>query len=133
MSAAGKIALCRFSIPEAAVELLIALKALADESRLRIVWMLEQRPLCACEIQAVLGLAQSTVSRHLQILEDAGFVASERVGPWKNYRLHPVPAPAVQGLLAQARLAAAGTGEASQVREAARQACREDLCGKSAA
>ena len=32
------------------MELLIALKALADESRLRIVWMLEERPLCACEV-----------------------------------------------------------------------------------
>lgn len=129
----GKIASYRFEIVETAMELLVALKALADESRLRIVWMLEERPLCACEVQAVLGLAQSTVSRHLQILEDAGFVASERVGPWKNYRLHPVPAPAVQGLVAQVRLAAAGNGEARLVRESARRACREDLCGKSAA
>ena len=133
MMADGKIVAHRFATLETAVELLTALKALADESRLRIVWMLEQRPLCACEIQAVLGLAQSTVSRHLQILEDIGFIASERAGPWKNYRLHPVPAPVVQGLLAQARMAAAGNGEARQVREAARQACREDLCGKSAA
>lgn len=115
------------------MELLIALKALADESRLRIVWMLEERPLCVCEIQAVLGLAQSTASRHLQVLEDAGFVTSERIGPWKNYRLHPVPAPAAQGLLAQVRLAASGSREAHRVREAARQACREDLCGNTAA
>jgi len=108
-------------------------KALADESRLRILWLVEERPLCVCEIQAVLGLAQSTVSRHLQILEDAGFVASERDGLWKNYRLCPAPPPLAQGLLAQVRLAALGNDEAQRLRGAARQACREDLCGKTAA
>jgi len=115
------------------VELLSLLRALADESRLRVLWMLEERPLCVCEIQAVLGLAQSTVSRHLQILEDAGLLASERDGAWKNYRLSPVPSPPAQGLLAQVRLAALTSGEAQRVREAARQACRENLCGKTAA
>ncbi|MHB8763009.1 MAG: ArsR/SmtB family transcription factor [Deferrisomatales bacterium] len=115
------------------MEIASLLKALADESRLRILWMVEERPLCVCEIQAVLGLAQSTVSRHLQILEDAGFLASERDGVWKNYRLSCAPAPLAQGLLAQVRLAAAGEGEARRVREAARHACRENLCGRPAA
>jgi ArsR family transcriptional regulator len=115
------------------MELAGLLKALADESRLRVLWMVEERPLCVCEIQAVLGLAQSTVSRHLQILEDAGFLLSERDGMWKNYRLNPAPAPLVQGLLAQVRLAASQHGEAQRVRGAARDACRQDLCGKNAA
>lgn len=108
--------------------LLAPFKALADESRLRILWMLEPRELCACEIQEVLGLAQSTVSRHLQILEDAGFVVSERAGPWKNYRMNPVPPPLAQGLLAQVRVAAETSPEATAVREKAAAACREDLC-----
>lgn len=108
-------------------------KALADESRLRIVWMLEERELCVCEIQAILGLAQSTVSRHLQVLEDAGFVVSERAGPWKNYRLNPLPPPLVQGLLAPLRLAAEGQREAAELREQARSVCREELCRRSAA
>ncbi len=113
--------------------LLPVLKALADESRLGVVWMLEERPLCICEIQAVLGLAQSTVSRHLQILEEAGLVASERAGPWKNYRLHPCPSPLVQGLLAHVRMGASGAPEATRLRARARAVCREDLCGKTAA
>ena len=44
--------------------------------------MLEGRRLWACEIQAVLGLARPTVSRHMQVLADAGFAVSGRNGPW---------------------------------------------------
>ncbi|GAB4263757.1 MAG: hypothetical protein Kow0092_14940 [Deferrisomatales bacterium] len=114
--------------------LLGALKALADESRLKILWILEERALCVCEIQAVLGLAQSTVSRHLQVLEEAGYVVSERAGPWKNYRLASAPPPVVQALTAQARLAATGLREARRLRRLAAQVCREELCaGKPAA
>ncbi len=112
---------------------LARLKALSDESRLRILWMLEERELCVCEIQAILGLAQSTVSRHLQVLEDAGFLASERAGPWKNYRLNPLPPPLVQGLLAPLRSAAESVGEAAELRARARGVCREELCGRPAA
>ena len=108
-------------------------KALADDSRLRILWMLEGRQLCACEIQAVLGLAQSTVSRHMQVLEDAGFVVSERRGPWKDYRFNPAPPPFVQGLLAQVRQAAAAHPVARAVRLAAAEASRETLCSAGAA
>ncbi len=109
---------------------LAPVKALADESRLRILWMLEGRTLCACEIQAVLGLAQSTVSRHMQVLEDAGFVVSERNGAWKDYRLHPEPPPFVQGLLAQVRQAAAGRPAVLDLRRRAAAVCREALCGQ---
>lgn len=108
-------------------------KALADDSRLKILWMLEGRELCVCEIQEVLGLAQSTVSRHLQILEDVGFVISSRNGLWKNYQLHPAPTPVVQGLLATVRLAVAADDEVAQLREKAAGVCREQLCGRSAA
>ncbi len=106
-----------------------AVKALADDSRLRILWMLEERALCVCEIQAVLGLAQSTVSRHLQTLVDAGYLTSEKEGLWTNYRPHPTPPPLVQGLLAQARLAGLDSSEAKTVREQARTKCRDNLCG----
>ncbi|MBE0618624.1 MAG: winged helix-turn-helix transcriptional regulator [Proteobacteria bacterium] len=109
------------------------LKALADDSRLRILWMLEGRELCVCEIQAVLGLAQSTVSRHLQVLEDAGFVVSSREGLWKNYRLHPSPTPVAQSLLATLRLTAAGDDEAAALRRKAVEVCRQDLCGRRVA
>ncbi|MDT8318683.1 MAG: metalloregulator ArsR/SmtB family transcription factor [bacterium] len=63
-------------------------KALSDVNRLRILKMLEIRPLCVCEITDVLGLATSTASKHLSILRDAGFIMDEKVGKWVYYRLN---------------------------------------------
>lgn len=62
-------------------------KALSDPSRLRILKMLEARPLCVCEMQAILNLAPSTVSKHLSILRDAGFIFDEKENKWVNYHL----------------------------------------------
>lgn len=108
-------------------------KALADDSRMRILWMLEERFLCVCEIQEALGLAQSTVSRHLMLLEETGFVVSEKDGLWKNYRLNPLPPPVVQGFLAVMRLHAQAVGEAAALRERVKAIRRENLCCKGAA
>jgi len=63
-------------------------KALSDTNRLRILKMLEERPLCVCEIQTVLSLATSTVSKHLSILRDAGLIYDEKVNKWVNYHLN---------------------------------------------
>jgi len=63
------------------------MKALSDPSRVKILKMLEQRPLCVCEMTAALGLAQPTVSKHLKVLEGAGLVTFEKDGQWVNYRL----------------------------------------------
>jgi len=68
-------------------ECLRVMKALSDGSRLKILKMLELRELCVCEIQALLALSQSTVSKHLKILEDAGLVDRRRDGQWVLYRL----------------------------------------------
>jgi DNA-binding transcriptional ArsR family regulator len=62
-------------------------KALGHPSRLRIVSMLEDDELCACQITAVLGLAASTVSAHLAQLRRAGLVAERKEGRWVHYRL----------------------------------------------
>lgn len=110
-------------------DMLKALKALGDESRLKMLWMLEGRELCSCEIQDTVGLAQSTVSRHLQLLEDAGFVVAVKNGLWKNYSYNRAPPPAVQALLSVVRLAGATNPEARRVRERAAAANREVLCG----
>ena len=64
-------------------------KALSDPNRLRILKMLEQKPLCVCEITQVLGLATSTVSKHLSILREAGFISDRKEGKWVNYLLEP--------------------------------------------
>ncbi len=66
-------------------------KALADPSRIRTLKMLEEGPLCVCEIAYVLGLAASTVSKHLSILKEADFIVDEKEGKWVNYRLNPDP------------------------------------------
>jgi ArsR family transcriptional regulator len=63
------------------------MKALSDPNRVKILKMLQHRVMCVCEIQAALGLAQPTVSKHLQILANAGLVASAKEGLWVNYRL----------------------------------------------
>ena len=65
-------------------------RALADERRLTAVALLRRRDLlCACELQAALGVSHATVSHHMGILVSAGIVSSERRGKWLYYRLNP--------------------------------------------
>jgi len=63
------------------------MKALSDPNRVKIVKMLQRRPMCVCELQAALGIAQPTVSNHLKVLEAAGLVRSAKEGQWVNYSL----------------------------------------------
>jgi DNA-binding transcriptional ArsR family regulator len=62
-------------------------KAISDPTRVRILKLLESGELCVCEIMEVLGLAQSTASKHLNILRMAGHVESRKGGTWSYYRL----------------------------------------------
>ena len=62
-------------------------KALSDETRLRILGLLLEGELCVCDLVAVLRLPQSTVSRHLAYLRNAGLVDDSRHGVWMHYRL----------------------------------------------
>ena len=68
-------------------EFLKVMKAASDPSRVKILKMLQKRVMCVCEVQAALGTAQSTASKHLKILEDAGLITSYRDGTWVNYTL----------------------------------------------
>lgn len=63
------------------------MKALSDPNRVKIVKMLQQKPMCVCEIRAALGIAQPTASSHLKVLEDAGLVGYQKSGQWVNYHL----------------------------------------------
>lgn len=65
----------------------LALKAVGDPTRTRILKLLEDGGLCVCQVQAVLGLAPSTVSKHLAILKIAGLVDDTRDGKWIEYEL----------------------------------------------
>lgn len=63
------------------------LKALADPSRLRIVNILSHKPVCVCDLQSVLGLAQPFISRHLAYLRKVGLVRDQREGARVCYSL----------------------------------------------
>jgi ArsR family transcriptional regulator, arsenate/arsenite/antimonite-responsive transcriptional repressor len=79
-------------------DLELTLKAAGDPTRTRILKLLEGGGLCVCQVQAVLGLAASTVSKHLTTLKLAGLVEDRRNGKWIEYALierarHPFAAP----------------------------------------
>ena len=67
-------------------------KALSDPNRLRILKALQTKYLCVCEIKELLNLANSTVSQHLKILKDTGFIIEEKEGKWVNYKINSQPA-----------------------------------------
>ena len=62
-------------------------RALGDEGRLRALLALRGRELCVCQITELLGLAPSTVSKHMAVLRQARLVASRKSGRWIYYRL----------------------------------------------
>jgi ArsR family transcriptional regulator, arsenate/arsenite/antimonite-responsive transcriptional repressor len=66
-------------------------KALSDESRLKMVWLLlNHRELCVCDVMAVLEITQSKASRHLAALRHIGIATDRREGLWAYYSLCPV-------------------------------------------
>jgi len=62
-------------------------KALADETRLRILKILEVREMCVCEVMVALDLTQPTASHHLGLLENAGLVKARKEGKWVFYSI----------------------------------------------
>lgn len=70
-------------------KLMPILKALADENRVRILMALRGGELCACQIIELMGLAPSTVSKHLSILKNAGLIESRKDGRWMYFELAP--------------------------------------------
>jgi ArsR family transcriptional regulator len=68
-------------------ELLNIFKALSEETRLRIVKLLENGELCVCDIVAALDMVQPKVSFHLAALKEAGFIRDRKQGRWTHYRL----------------------------------------------
>lgn len=68
-------------------EVLGIFKALSEETRLRILKLLEQGELCVCDIMAALEDSQPKVSFHLSVLKEAGFVRDRREGKWVHYRI----------------------------------------------
>jgi ArsR family transcriptional regulator len=73
--------------------------ATADETRLKMLKLITNEELCACELMAALELTQPTTSHHLGILERSGLVTSRREGKWVFYRLAQ---PKVEALMTKA-------------------------------
>jgi ArsR family transcriptional regulator len=63
------------------------MKALSDPCRVKIVKMLQRKRMCVCELQEALQISQSSVSKHLKLLEEAGLVNYSKDGLWVNYYL----------------------------------------------
>ena len=68
-------------------ELLSMFKALSDETRLRIIKLLEKGELCVCDITAALDMVQPKVSFHLNTLKSAGLIKDRKAGRWIHYSL----------------------------------------------
>jgi ArsR family transcriptional regulator len=75
------------------------MKALGDETRLRVVALLSHGELCVCHVEAALGLSQPNVSRQFSLLRAAGLVDSRREGSWIYYKLARQENPERQRLL----------------------------------
>ena len=71
-----------------AEELAAKLKAIADPSRLRLLHLIAANgDACACDLTGPLGLSQPTVSHHLKVLTEAGFLEREKRSKWAHYRV----------------------------------------------
>jgi ArsR family transcriptional regulator len=68
-------------------DLVTIFKALSDETRLRIIKLLEQGELCVCDITAALDMVQPKVSFHLSALKEAGLIKDRKQGKWIHYSL----------------------------------------------
>ena len=68
-------------------DLVKVMKSLSDETRLRILNLILERECCVCEVMQVLGISQSTASRGLSALDDAGFLKRRREGIWAFFSI----------------------------------------------
>ena len=113
-------------------EFLTIAKALSDENRARALMALAKGELCLCQLIELLGLAPSTVSKHMAVLHQAELVETRKEGRWIYYRLAEEPE------LPCARTALAMTleclGKDGRIRDDARRLkdirkmSRDDLC-----
>ena len=80
-------------------------KALGDPTRVKLLSLIaasDQGEACICDLTEPVGLSQPTVSHHLKILVDAGFLTRSKRGTWSYYRLVPGSLDAVASLLVTA-------------------------------
>ncbi|CAD7849275.1 MAG: Arsenical resistance operon repressor [Olavius algarvensis Delta 4 endosymbiont] len=111
-------------------EFIKVMKALSDPNRVKMIKLLQHRVLCVCEIKEALGLAQSTASKHLKLLEDAGLITFSKDGLWVNYRLADGShSPYVSNLLGNLRHWLEDDPDIAKLVEHLPQVNRETICG----
>jgi ArsR family transcriptional regulator, arsenate/arsenite/antimonite-responsive transcriptional repressor len=104
-------------------------KALSDRNRLRILKLLQIRSLCVCEITEVLGFSAPTVSNHLSVLVEAGFLRSEKDGRWVHYRLERNPASSeIASLLPLLHYWLSDDPQMVADKRKLESVCKDDLC-----
>ena len=104
-------------------------QSLEDETRLRILaLLLQEDELCVCDLMAVLQLPQSTISRHLSHLRNAGWLKDRREGVWIHYSVNRNLAAVQQFLLPVLRTFLTDTDTARADRERLDQLGRENSC-----
>ena len=106
------------------------MKALSDPNRVKIIKLLQHKVMCVCEIKTALGLAQSTVSKHLKILEEAGLITRFKDGLWVNYSLADgTDSPYAANLLGSLKHWLDDNPELAAIVEKLPMIRREDICG----
>ena len=115
-------------------ELMTVIKALADENRVRVLLAVQGRELCVCQIVELLGLAPSTVSKHIAILRQARLVDSRKEGRWMFYRAadadSPVEAREIAAVVSRLLVGNSEAGEdAKRLRQILKMG-RDELCRK---
>ncbi|BDZ70459.1 ArsR/SmtB family transcription factor [Methanobacterium petrolearium] len=73
-------------------------KAIADPTRLKILYLLEEGELCVCEVIMALDKPQSTISHHLNVLKNAKLIKWRKEGVWIHYKLAD---PKIVGIIGQ--------------------------------
>ena len=101
-------------------------RALADETRWRIVRLVTDRALCVCELADILEMPQSSVSSHVQVIRRAGLLESETCGKWVYFRIERESLPFLRSLLKH--LPDSPSHAEDSQRAGARLALRESSC-----
>lgn len=112
-------------------EFIKVMKALSDPNRVKIIKILQKRVMCVCEIQAAIGIAQPTISKHLKVLEEAGLVSHSKDGLWVNYSITDgARSPYVASLLGHMRHWLSEDMEIKKLLDHLNEIQREDICKK---
>jgi DNA-binding transcriptional ArsR family regulator len=110
------------------------IKALADENRVRILVALWPEELCVCQIVELLGLAPSTVSKHMAILKQARILDSRKEGRWMFYRIAedgvPVEAKRIMSLVVELLASDPKVREDAKQLKRILKMDRDELCRK---